>query len=185
MGMDKTKRRFMKWAGAMTAGVVCGVVNVLPASARETIGYKVSIHNVHTNETFSGVYRVGKYYSPKAFRKISKLMRDHRTGGVHHIDPRLIDILSRVQKQCRCNKPIELLSGYRSAKTNNMLRSKSRAVAKNSYHMKGQAADIQIPGASTKTMRNAALSLRAGGVGYYPRKSFVHVDTGDVRSWTS
>lgn len=185
MTVNKTRRGFLKWTGAVTAGVMCGLIDALPASARETIGYKVSIHNIHTDETFSGVYRVGKYYSPKAFRQINRLMRDHRTGDIHPIDPRLIDIVSKIQKQCRCSQPVELLSGFRSPKTNTMLRRKSRGVAKNSYHTKGQAADIQIPGASTKKTRNAALALRAGGVGYYPRKSFVHVDTGDVRTWTA
>ena len=185
MLINQTRRRFVNLSLAGAALMASGVMKILPASARETIGHEISIRNAHTGERFQGVYRIGSYYVPAAFRKINRVLRDHRTGDIHPIDPELIDTLSRVQRDCRCSQAIEVLSGYRSPKTNNMLRRNTRGVARNSYHMKGQAADIRVPGSSTKKVRNTARALRVGGVGYYPRSGFVHVDTGDVRSWTS
>lgn len=185
MLINQTRRKFVNLSLAGAALMASGVMKVLPASARETIGHEISIRNAHTGERFQGVYRIGNYYVPAAFRKINRVMRDHRTGDIIPIDPELIDTLARVQRDCRCGQALEILSGYRSPKTNNMLRRNTRGVAKNSYHTKGQAADIRVPGSSTKKVRNTARALRVGGVGYYPRSGFVHVDTGDVRSWTS
>lgn len=177
------RRQIMKTGLAALAGLAAGFASILPASARETIGYSVSIKNAHTGESFNGVYRVGGYYVPRAFRQINRVMRDHRTGDLHPIDPRLVDVLAKMQKRCACNDPITILSGYRSPATNAMLRRISHNVARNSFHMKGQAADIRVPGSSVGHVREVALSLRAGGVGYYPSHSFVHVDTGDIRHW--
>ena len=185
MELNKTRRKIVKYGIAGFATIMSGALSILPAQARQTIGYTVSLRNAHTGERFSGVYRIGSYYVPSAFRRINRVMRDHRTGDVYPIDPELVDTLSRIQKDCRCVEAIDLLSGYRSPKTNNMLRRNSRGVAKNSYHMKGQAADIRVPGSTINKVRNTARALRVGGVGYYPRSGFVHVDTGDVRSWTS
>lgn len=185
MVLNKTRRKFVSFSLAGIALAASGALKILPASARQTIGHEISLKNAHTGERYKGVYRIGSYYVPGAFRKINRLMRDHRTGDILPIDPKLIDTLSRIQRDCRCGDAIQILSGYRSAKTNNMLRRNSRGVAKKSYHMKGQAADIQVPGSSTAKVRNTARALRVGGVGYYPRSGFVHVDTGDVRSWSS
>lgn len=181
--INKTRRKIVNYGFAGLAALATGVYKIMPAQARQTIGYSVSMRNAHTGETFNGIYRVGSYYVPAAFRKINKVMRDHRTGEIHPIDPKLIDTLARLQQRCNCTQPIDMLSGYRSSKTNSMLRRNSKAVAKNSYHLKGQAADIRVPGSSTSRVRDLAQSLRVGGVGYYPRSGFVHVDTGDVRSW--
>lgn len=183
--MNNTRRNIVKYGFAGLAVVMSGALKMLPAQARRSIGYSVSLRNAHTGELFSGVFRIGSYYVPSAFRKINRVLRDHRTGDIHPIDPKLIDTLARVQRDCRCSEAIQVLSGYRSKKTNDMLRRKSRSVARNSYHMKGQAADIRVPGSSTRKVRNTARALRIGGVGYYPRSSFVHVDTGDIRTWTS
>lgn len=185
MIINKARRQFVSFSAAGFALLASGVLSAIPASARETIGYEISIRNAHTGEKFRGVYRIGSYYVPSAFRRINRVLRDHRTGDIHPIDPELIDTLSKIQRDCKCGQAIDVLSGYRSPKTNNMLRRNTRGVARNSYHMKGQAADIRVPGSSTKRVRNAARALRVGGVGYYPRSGFVHVDTGDVRSWTS
>lgn len=182
---NKKRRSFVKYTVAGLALAFSGALNALPASARQTIAHEVSFRNAHTGEKFKGVYRIGSYYVPGAFRKINRVLRDHRTGDIHPIDPELIDILSQVQKDCRCGTYLDILSGYRSPKTNNMLRRNTKGVAKQSYHLKGQAADIRVPGSSTKKVRNTARALRVGGVGYYPRSGFVHVDTGDVRTWTS
>lgn len=185
MTIKLTRRKFVQYTMAGVATLMSGALSVLPSQARETISYTVHIKNAHTGERFHGVYRIGNYYVPAAFRKINRVMRDHRTGAVHPIDPELIDTVARVQKNCNCTTAVEILSGYRSPKTNAMLRRGSSAVAKNSFHMKGQAADIRVPGSSTSKVRNSARALRVGGVGYYPKSGFVHVDTGAVRSWTS
>lgn len=180
-----TRRKVLKTGMAGLAGLVAGFANILPAAARETIGYTISIKNAHTGEVFKGVYRVGGYYVPRAFRQINHIMRDHYNGDLHPIDPRLIDILAKMQKRCACAEPLTVLSGYRSPSTNAMLRKISRNVARNSFHMKGRAADIRVPGSSTAQVHQVAMSLQAGGVGYYPRHSFVHVDTGDIRHWSA
>lgn len=185
MSMNKTRRKIVSYGLAGLAAVMSGAFKVMPAQARQTVGYSVSFRNAHTGEMFSGVYRIGSYYVPSAFRKINRVMRDHRTGDIHPMDPKLIDTLARIQRDCKCSTPIDLLSGYRSPKTNRMLRTTTNGVAKNSYHLKGQAADIRVPGNSTAKVRNTARALRVGGVGYYPKSGFVHVDTGDVRTWTS
>ena len=145
--------------------------------------YRVTIHNAHTNESFSGVYRIGNRYLPDAFERLNVVLRDFRTNEVFPIDPRAIDILFVLQQKIGKNQPLEILSGYRSPKTNSMLRKASGGVAKNSLHMVGQAIDIRAPGYSTRRLRDQAISLKAGGVGYYSRSDFVHVDTGKVRSW--
>lgn len=185
MLVNKARRKFAKFSIAGMALAASGALSILPASARQTIGHEVSIRNAHTGERYRGVYRIGSYYVPSAFRKINRVMRDHRTGDIYPIDPELIDTVARIQRDCRCGDSIDILSGYRSPKTNNMLRRNTGGVARNSYHMKGQAADIRVPGSSTKKVRNAARALRVGGVGYYPNSGFVHVDTGKVRTWGS
>jgi len=179
------RRKILKMGLAGAAGVVATMANVLPAAARETIGYSIAIKNAATGEVFNGVYRVGGYYVPRAFRQINHIMRDHRTGDLHPIDPRLVDILAKMQKRCACSEPLTVLSGYRCPATNAMLRRISKNVAQNSYHMKGQAADIRVPGSTTAQVHEVAVSMKAGGVGYYPHHEFVHVDTGDVRYWTA
>jgi len=147
--------------------------------------WRVSFENAHTHERFSGVYRVGDQYLPEAFEKINRALRDHRTGEMFPMDPHVIDIMSRVQGKVGRGHKLHVLSGYRSPKTNNMLRGKTRGVAKNSFHMYGQALDLRMDDVGASRIRSAARGLRAGGVGYYPRRNFTHVDTGDVRTWTS
>ena len=147
--------------------------------------WRVSFEQAHTHERFSGVYRVGDRYLPEAFAKINRALRDHRTGEMFPMDPHVIDIMSMVQRKTGRGNKLHVLSGYRSPKTNNMLRGKTRGVAKNSFHMYGQALDLRMDNVSAGRVRSAARSLKAGGVGYYPRRNFTHVDTGDVRTWTS
>lgn len=180
-----TRRKVLKMGLAGFAGLAASFAGILPAAARETIGYTISIKNAHTGEVFKGVYRVGGYYVPRAFRQINHIMRDHYNGDLHPIDPRLVDMLAKLQKRCACAEPLTILSGYRSPQTNAMLRAVSRNVAQNSFHMKGQAADIRVPGSSVTEVRQVAMNMAAGGVGFYPRREFVHVDTGDVRHWTA
>ncbi len=150
----------------------------------ETYGQRIiSFKNQHTGDVFSGAYRVGDKYIPDAFDKINFVMRDHRSDEIFPIDPRVIDIMYSVHKATGSSAPFEILSGYRCPKTNAMLRAKSGGVARNSLHMTGQAVDVRLPGHSMRHVRDIAKSLKAGGVGYYRRSNFVHMDTGNVRSW--
>lgn len=166
-------------------GILGSVTPLMPKAAQASNdgAWRVSFRQQHTGESFSGVYRVGDRYLPEAFERMNYVLRDFRTREVFPMDPRVIDIISMVQSKSGSPHPIEVLSAYRSPKTNAMLRRASSGVAKNSFHMYGQAIDIRVPGKNTRTVRNIARSLRAGGVGYYPRSNFVHVDTGTIRSW--
>lgn len=145
--------------------------------------FTISFRNQHTGESFSGAYRVGDRYLPEAFDKINYVLRDFRTGEIFPIDPRVMDILCSVRHRMSTDEAFEVLSGYRSPKTNAMLRATSEGVARNSLHLTGQAIDIRLPGYSTAGLRQAGIKLGAGGVGYYPKSDFVHMDTGKVRIW--
>ncbi len=145
--------------------------------------WKVAIKHAHTGESFAGAYRVGDKYLPEAFERLNYVLRDFRTKEIFPMDPRAVDIISMVQARTKTGRPLEVLSGYRSPKTNNMLRHETLGVAKNSFHMYGQAMDIRMDGYNTSKIRKIAMDLKAGGVGYYPRSNFVHVDTGKIRYW--
>jgi len=145
--------------------------------------FKVAFRNGHTGDTFAGTYRVGGKYLPEAFDRINYVLRDFRSGDVFPIDPRAIDILYSLQRKTGQRDALEVLSGYRCPRTNAMLNKTTSGVARKSLHLTGQAIDIRQPGYSTSRLRNAAVGLKAGGVGYYPASNFVHVDTGRVRHW--
>jgi len=181
------RRKFLGLGALAAVSTVATTSIINPASAAIFKGdggaRKVSFRNSHTGETFSGVYRVGDKYLPDAFDRINIVMRDFRSDELFPIDPRAIDIIYAVHQQTQMSEPYEILSGYRCPKTNATLRGASGGVAKNSLHMTGQAIDLRLPGFNTKRIRDLAVSLRAGGVGYYPKSNFVHMDTGDVRTW--
>lgn len=168
-------------------GLLLASLPILPAgdsfASKGRQPWEISFRHGHTGESFSGVYRIGDRYMPDAFERLNYVMRDFRTGEVFPMDPRVIDILSIIQRRSGVTQPMEVLSGYRSPKTNAMLRRASTGVAKNSFHMYGQAIDFRLPHHNTRDLRNIARDLKAGGVGYYPKSDFVHIDTGKVRSW--
>lgn len=170
----------------MAAGSVLmpGMAQAASIELPETGAFNISFRNQHTGESFSGTYRVGNKYLPEAFDQINSVLRDFRANEVFPIDPRVIDIIFMVcEKTGRTNDTLEVLSGYRSPKTNAKLSRVSTGVAKNSLHMTGQALDFRLPGYSTRKLKQVAYSVRGGGVGYYPGSNFVHVDTGKVRHW--
>jgi uncharacterized protein YcbK (DUF882 family) len=141
--------------------------------------------HTHTGERINVVYRQGGAYIPDAIARLNEFLRDHRTGDVHSYDPRLFDLLSTLEQEL--GKPaaeIDVICGYRTPWSNGFLREHSAGVALHSLHMEAEAIDIRIPGVSTWVLRNAALALRLGGVGYYPLSDFVHVDVGRVRQWS-
>ncbi|MFC3616506.1 YcbK family protein [Lutimaribacter marinistellae] len=144
---------------------------------------RLKMYSGRTGERIDMIYWIDGDYIKDAVTEINNFMRDWRTDDVKAIDLRTIDILTAAHGLLDVNEPYMLLSGYRSPKTNAMLRSRSRGVAKNSLHLKGQAADVRVSSRSVSQVAKAAMSCRAGGVGRYSRSNFVHMDCGAVRSW--
>jgi len=137
---------------------------------------KLALYNIHTEETFEGTYWRENAYDKKALERLTHVLRDWRNNKKHPIDPRLFDALHRLQSTLGNHDPFQIISGYRSKETNAMLCKKSRGVSRNSRHMKGEALDIAREGTSLKELSNAARALKVGGVGYYPRSNFIHID---------
>jgi uncharacterized protein YcbK (DUF882 family) len=157
------------------------------AAATAPAEYHLRMHHLHTGEDIDVVYRVGDTYLPEALDQLNYFLRDHRTQDVSTYDPKEFDLLhSLMTRLGRPNGTIDIICGYRTPESNNFLRSlgPDTGVAEHSQHMLAKAIDIRVPGISTRTLRNAALSLHAGGVGFYPISQFVHVDVGPVRTWS-
>ncbi len=178
------RRAFLKGGLTLSASALISVSSVTPAFALPGRGaYSVSFRNEHTGESFSGVYRVGNKYLPEAFERINYVLRDFRANEVFPIDPRAVDIVAVIRRAMGTKKGYSVLSGYRSPRTNSHLRAASEGVAKRSLHMSGQAIDVRMDDVETKHLRDLAVKLAAGGVGYYPRSGFVHLDSGAFRTW--
>lgn len=144
---------------------------------------RIRMYSGRTGEKIDMIYWIEGEYIRDALNEVSHFMRDWRTSESIGIDNRTVDIIAATHNLLDVNEPYTLLSGYRCPKTNAMLRSKSRSVAKNSLHMKGQAADLRLGSRSVSQISRAAASCRAGGVGRYSRSNFVHMDCGPVRTW--
>jgi uncharacterized protein YcbK (DUF882 family) len=163
-----------------------GMLNVgLGGAARAALlaPRSLSLLNLHTGETLSATFFENGAYVPDAMAALNHLLRDFRTGDAHAMAPGLLDLVSSLGAKLESKPVIQVISGYRSPKTNAALHAKSEGVATHSLHMDGMAMDIRIPGVQLAHLRDAALSMRRGGVGYYPASDFVHVDVGRVRRW--
>jgi uncharacterized protein YcbK (DUF882 family) len=155
------------------------------SSSQHTQEHLLRLYNTHTAERIELVYRQGDQYIPGALAKLDYFLRDHRTGDVRHFDPRLYDILSDLASSIgRPGGEIDIICGYRTSSTNESLRAHTTGVAKNSLHIQAEAIDLGMPGIDTLKLRQAALALRRGGVGYYPRSDFIHVYVGRLRQWS-
>ena len=142
------------------------------------------LYNTHTTERIDIVYRRGEQYIPGALARLDYFLRDHRTGDVRHFDPRLYDILYDLTSSIgHSGAEIDIICGYRTSSTNELLRARTTGVAKNSLHIQAEAIDLRMPGVDTFKLRKAALALARGGVGYYPHSDFIHLDVGRVRQW--
>jgi uncharacterized protein YcbK (DUF882 family) len=158
-----------------------------PAAAASQKQYHLRMHHLHTGEDIDIVYRIGNTYIPEALDQLNHFLRDHRTEDVSSYDPKEFDVLSALMARLgRPNGVIDIVCGYRTPESNNFLRSlgPDTGVAEHSQHTLAKAIDIRVPGVSTRTLRNAALALHAGGVGFYPVSQFVHVDVGPIRTWS-
>ena len=144
---------------------------------------RVKLYSQRTGEMVDTIYWVEGNYIPEAMKEINWFMRDWRRNETISYDPRNIDIIAATQQLLETNEPFNLLSGYRSAATNAMLRSRNRGVASKSYHIKGMAADLKMRARSVTQIAAAAQACKAGGVGRYARSNFVHVDCGPIRTW--
>jgi uncharacterized protein YcbK (DUF882 family) len=145
----------------------------------------IALHHLHTGEKVKLTYWEKGEYLSDSLAEVNRILRDFRTGEEHPIDPVLLDMLHTLRLRAGRKAPFEIISGYRSPKTNNMLRAQSNGVAKRSLHMQGRALDIRLPGMELKDLHRAAVDLKVGGVGLYSKSNFIHIDTGRVRYWGS
>ena len=176
----QSRRNFIKMAGAGLGLTACPVWAKSLLSLPER---KLAFYNTHTGESTQLTYWENGAYVPDAMAELNRILRDHRTNQVTQIDRRLFDLLHALKSRLHSDQPFHIISGYRSPATNAMLSSRSGKVAKKSLHMQGKAIDIRLPRTALSNLRKAAVSLRGGGVGYYPGSNFVHVDVGRVRYW--
>lgn len=175
------RRQFLRTT--TLAGLACLPVWALPAQAAEA-PRGLAMHHLHTQESIDLVYANGAERDPLALTQFNSFLRDHYTGDVGSIDPTLLDVLHEVRRVLDNPNPFEIFSGYRSPATNQHLREVGAGgVARKSLHMEGRAIDVRLPGTDLVALRDAALSLQAGGVGFYAKDGFVHLDTGRVRNW--
>ncbi len=177
-----TRRRFLR-LGAFSAALVS-----LPGAAFAGLRFpsaarSLAFYNTHTGETLKSVYWENGRYVPGALKEIDHILRDFRVNETRPIEPSLLDLLHVIGGKLDTPAPFHIISGYRSPATNAMLASRGEGVARRSLHQYGKAIDIRVPGRELSTLRRVALALRGGGVGYYPRPDFVHVDVGRVRYW--
>ena len=175
------RRRFVCALGVSAVASHAGVRAAQTASAPEA--RTLAFDNLHTGEKMVVEYYARGVYEPQALTSVNHLLRDFRTGDVGTIDVGLLDLLHRLAALTASQRPFQIISGYRSPATNNALRQYSTGVARDSLHMHGQAIDIRLADVPLQSLREAARSMRSGGVGYYPASNFVHVDTGRVRAW--
>jgi uncharacterized protein YcbK (DUF882 family) len=183
-----TRRNFVK-AGLATALAFAAAPKMANAMVSEPTLLKqfkarsLSFYNTHTGENLKAVYWEKGKYIPENLAAINNILRDHRTGDVAEIDHSLLDLIFVVHKELDSNKPFEVISGYRSPKSNQQLYEKSNGVALKSFHMQGKAIDVRLTDRPLKDLRSAAMQMQKGGVGYYTESDFVHIDTGSVRYW--
>ena len=169
----------------LRAGAAAFMSASLPGVALAAVpgARKLKLENLHTGERLAADYCVDGCYQPDALQAINHILRDYRTGDVHAIDPRLLDLLHDLNGRLETDAAFQVISGFRSPHTNEMLHERSSGVASKSLHTQGMAIDIRVPGRALKAVHVTALSLDRGGVGLYPTSDFVHVDVGRVRRW--
>jgi uncharacterized protein YcbK (DUF882 family) len=178
-----SRRRFLA-LGAITVGA-----GIFPRQALCSVAEtrheerSLAFYNTHTGERLNAVYWVQGSYVSESLEEINYILRDHRTDRIKSIDKELLNLLFALRTELNTNQPFHIISGYRSPQTNAFLHANSSGVVENSLHLIGKAIDIRTPGRSLSLLRQAAVALKGGGVGYYPKSDFVHIDVGRVRYW--
>ena len=176
----ETRRGFLHGLAGLSAVAIAAPTRLLADSRGERI---LSFAHTHTGESLTVQYFSDGAYLSEGLARLDTLLRDHRSGDEHPIEPTLFDILNDLRLTTGTREPFQVISGYRSPKTNAKMRSAGRGVAKRSLHMDGRAIDVRLADVKSSVLRDAALELRRGGVGYYRKSDFVHVDTGRFRTW--
>jgi len=179
--VEYSRRDFIKNSAIITSSLALGSSELF--ARRRGREKTLTLHSTHLNKTFHANFYDGHRYNITGLFQIDKAMMDYRAWQIARIDLKLVNLLYEINRFVGHHHTIDIVSGYRSPRTNLYLRRHSRGVAKRSYHMKAQAADIHIHGIRLNKLRRIARSIGAGGVGYYPHSNFVHVDVGPVRSW--
>jgi uncharacterized protein YcbK (DUF882 family) len=177
------RRRFLTWGVLATAMSLCP--HPVRASDRRLPPPERSLafYNTHTGESLNTVYWVKGKYLPDALEAVDYILRDHRTDETFPIDPQLLDLLYAMRRELEYRESFHIVSGYRSPATNAFLRRHRRGVAQHSLHIEGKAVDLRLPGYDCALLRRVAVELQGGGVGYYPRSEFLHIDVGPIRYW--
>ena len=175
---------FPFWAVLFACGLVCRTTAEPKVQAVADSPYRLHFFHTHTGERLNIVYRNDEGYDQESLTRLNRYLRDHRTGEIHEYDPRLFDLLHDLTASLgNPDLEIDVVCGYRTPWSNEFLRTNGHGVARHSLHMQAMAIDIRVPGIPTAQLRDAALTLRRGGVGYYAVSNFVHVDVGRVRRW--
>ncbi len=178
------RRRFLQLGlGATTALFLPNAYAGLPSPSTAQAERKLSLLNLHTGEHLKTTYWAEGQYQTSELEAINHILRDHRTGDVYRMDNDLLNLLNVIHQKMGSKQAFQVISGYRSPKTNAALNKKSSGVAKKSMHMQGKAIDIRLPGHQLSDLRKAAINCQTGGVGYYPKSDFIHIDTGHIRRW--
>ena len=175
------RRNFLIRSSAAALAVTFPTIS--QSATKQSSEKTLAFLNLHTNETLTCCYWNNGQHDGNALAEINYILRDHRSGEVAPIDTQLLDMLHKLQQLTDSNSPFHIISGYRSAKTNEKLRRTTKGVAKRSLHMQGKAIDVSLPDVKLATFRDAAISLNVGGVGYYTKSGFLHLDTGRPRNW--
>ena len=175
-----TRRNFLKVATCTVTALAAPAAIAKPVDLRER---RLRFHNLHTGENLNSTYWADGTYIAEELAAIDYVLRDHRNNEVTPIDRRLLDLLNSLQQSVDKQGIFQVISGYRSPETNARLQRNTSGVAKRSLHLQGKAIDIRLPGVQLNNLRQAALKLHQGGVGYYPASNFIHVDTGRPRFW--
>ena len=182
-----TRRRLIQYALATGAGATFARLAAAQGEAvieTPPLERHLELHNTHTNETVSVVYRRGDEYQPRAIESLRHVLRDHRSGESHDIDLKLYDQLWDLALAAKCEPRYQIISGYRSPASNSKMAARpGSGVARKSLHMEGRALDVRLHKCSCADLRDLALAAAKGGVGYYQRSDFVHLDTGRFRTW--
>jgi uncharacterized protein YcbK (DUF882 family) len=178
-----SRRRCLKLVGLALGTTLSPGLALARPRAPEKFEKLLAFENLHTGESLKTIYWAAGAYVPEALEDINYLLRDYRANEIKPIDPQLLDLLYALRARLETRRSIQVVSGYRTPATNAALRRHSSGVAKNSLHIRGKAVDLRLPGQRLSTLRRAAVSLKGGGVGYYPHSHFIHMDTGRIRYW--
>ncbi len=178
-----SRRRFVRMAGLAAAGAALAPAAALAALSAPHAPRRLRFFNLHTGERLDAVYYENGGYVGQALGEINHILRDFRQNAIKPIHPQLLDLVVAIRRHLGVDGEIDVISGYRTPQTNAMLAARSHGVARHSLHMDAMALDLRVPGRTLEEVHRVAVAMRGGGVGYYPRSDFVHVDIGRVRYW--